>query len=427
MRRARCNLSHDRTGCSREARDLLLPTPGLGRARCVAIWISSRWRERWLGGPDSRMRWSSSRRCELLAELGWEVASGFDETLGPAGTLGRDSQAEVVLVHRLRDALRSINPGVPDEAIEDGDRADRPRTGRRMDRVRANREVYRAAPGWREGRQPRSTASAETVTVRYIALGPRRVERLAGGVAGLGDRRAVQAAGRRRAVRQRHPAGVDRVQGAAQARPTTPTTTTCATTGTRSRSCSGPTRSSILSNGSETKVGSTYAPWESLRRVEEDRRRGRGRRRRARDGDAGHVRPVPAARPGRELRRLHSNGRAGWSRRSPSNHQYLGVNNADREPAHESASGRQSALGVFWHTQGSGKSLSMLWFTQKVLRKLPGNWTFVMVTDRKELDDQLHEEFADAGRAHERRRTCTPRRRRTCGSCSVRTTATCSR
>ena len=39
----------------------------------------------------------------------------------------------------------------------------------------------------------------------------------------------------------------------------------------------------------------------------------------------------------------------------------------------------------------------MLWFTQKVLRQVPGKWTFVMVTDRTELDTQLHDEFADAG------------------------------
>jgi type I restriction enzyme R subunit len=58
---------------------------------------------------------------------------------------------------------------------------------------------------------------------------------------------------------------------------------------------------------------------------------------------------------------------------------------------------RDGRLGVFWHTQGSGKSLSMLFFTQKVLRREPGNWTFVMVTDRAELDDQLYDEFKDAG------------------------------
>ena len=78
------------------------------------------------------------------------------------------------------------------------------------------------------------------------------------------------------------------------------------------------------------------------------------------------------------------------------NHQVLGVN-ASIENLHKIRSSGDTRLGVFWHTQGSGKSLSMLWFTQKVLRRLPGAWTFVMVTDRTELDQQLHGEFADAG------------------------------
>lgn len=51
-------------------------------------------------------------------------------------------------------------------------------------------------------------------------------------------------------------------------------------------------------------------------------------------------------------------------------------------------------LGVFWHTQGSGKSYSMVFFSQKVLRKLPGNFTFLVVTDRAELDDQIYKNFA---------------------------------
>ena len=50
----------------------------------------------------------------LLSQLGWEVASAFDEVLGSAGTLGRDSQSEPVLSHRLRDALRALNPGLPE-------------------------------------------------------------------------------------------------------------------------------------------------------------------------------------------------------------------------------------------------------------------------------------------------------------------------
>ena len=53
--------------------------------------------------------------------------------------------------------------------------------------------------------------------------------------------------------------------------------------------------------------------------------------------------------------------------------------------------------GVFWQTQGSGKSFSMVFFAQKVLRKVTGNWTFVIVTDRVELDDQIAKTFKAAG------------------------------
>ena len=84
-------------------------------------------------------------------------------------------------------------------------------------------------------------------------------------------------------------------------------------------------------------------------------------------------------------------------------------------------------LGVFWHTQGSGKSLSMLWFTQKVLRRMPGAWTFVMVTDRIELDDQLHGEFADAGAISKRGPGPCRDVRPPAGAAQRRTTATCSR
>ena len=54
-------------------------------------------------------------------------------------------------------------------------------------------------------------------------------------------------------------------------------------------------------------------------------------------------------------------------------------------------------LGVFWHTQGSGKSYSMVFFSQKVLRTIPGNWTFVIVTDREDLDGQIYRNFANTG------------------------------
>lgn len=54
-------------------------------------------------------------------------------------------------------------------------------------------------------------------------------------------------------------------------------------------------------------------------------------------------------------------------------------------------------LGVFWHTQGSGKSYSMAFFTEKVRRKVPGNFTFLLMTDRHDLDDQIYKTFAGSG------------------------------
>jgi len=50
-----------------------------------------------------------------------------------------------------------------------------------------------------------------------------------------------------------------------------------------------------------------------------------------------------------------------------------------------------------WHTQGSGKSYSMVFFSQKVLRKIPGNFTFLIVTDRLDLDNQIYKNFAGTG------------------------------
>lgn len=54
-------------------------------------------------------------------------------------------------------------------------------------------------------------------------------------------------------------------------------------------------------------------------------------------------------------------------------------------------------IGVFWHTQGSGKSYSMAFFTEKVRRVVPGNFTFVLMTDREDLDDQIWRTFIGCG------------------------------
>lgn len=73
------------------------------------------------------------------------------------------------------------------------------------------------------------------------------------------------------------------------------------------------------------------------------------------------------------------------------NHQYLGVNNLMRSV--ERRDELKGKLGVFWHTQGSGKSYSMVMFARKVKRKMTGNFTFLIITDRDDLDTQIHKNF----------------------------------
>jgi len=76
------------------------------------------------------------------------------------------------------------------------------------------------------------------------------------------------------------------------------------------------------------------------------------------------------------------------------NHQFLGVN-ATVEALKKSENGGK--LGTFWHTQGSGKSYSMIFFTKKVEQKLKGNWSFLILTDRNDLDEQIFKNFLDTG------------------------------
>ncbi len=86
------------------------------------------------------------------------------------------------------------------------------------------------------------------------------------------------------------------------------------------------------------------------------------------------------------------------------NHQYLGVNRAI-EAVRERES-RDGKLGVFWHTQGAGKSYSMVMFTRKVHRKLGGNFTFLVLTDRDDLDTQIYKTFAGCGVVDNDREPC---------------------
>jgi type I restriction enzyme R subunit len=330
---------------------------------------------------------------DLLGELGWEVVNAWSETFGPAGTLGRDSMHEVILVHRLRDAIHVLNPDVPEHIREEGIQAvTKDRSV--MDRVRANREVhtllrdgYRAE--WTDDRGDKQFA-----TVRLVDfIDSTRNDWLAASqvwVAGDLHRRRTDVVlfvnGIPLVLAEfKEPNRLARAafdENVTDYRDTIPQLFV-------------PNGFVICSNGSDARVGSTYAPWEFFgdwKVIDADGNRGVVALETAIRGTCAHDRLLDLVenftafieRPGGLIKVLARN------------HQLLGVNAAIENLLRVRAAG-EKRLGVFWHTQGSGKSLSMLWFTQKVLRRIPGAWTFVMVTDRTELDLQLHGEFADAG------------------------------
>lgn len=150
----------------------------------------------------------------------------------------------------------------------------------------------------------------------------------------------------------------------------------------------------ILSNGTQAIIGSTTAQWEHFgtwKRIENEKEKGQINLETLINGTC-QPRKLLDITENFILYKLEQNGLV---KLLAKNHQYLGVNHAIS--AVENIQNQQGKLGVFWHTQGSGKSYSMQFFAEKILRKLTGNWTFLIVTDRDDLDGQIYKNFADTG------------------------------
>lgn len=155
----------------------------------------------------------------------------------------------------------------------------------------------------------------------------------------------------------------------------------------------------ILSNGSESKIGSTTADWEHFvewKKISDEEEKGIISLETVVKGTCEPSRMLDLI----ENFIVFSELRGGLVKILAKNHQFLGVRNAVK--AVNQLEENKGRLGVFWHTQGSGKSFSMVFFCQYIQRKIPGNWTFLIVTDRKELDDQIYKSFANCGLINEK-------------------------
>lgn len=331
---------------------------------------------------------------KLFGELGWTTLTGADETFGEAGSLGRDTRADVVLLPRLRQALRRLNPAAPSAAIDAAvDALTRDRSA--MSLEAANREIYQllkdgipvSLPDPEKGGQQAARlravdwlvpANNDFLLVRQLqiagALYPCRPD-LVGFVNGL-------------------PFVVVELK-----KPGVPAR--AAFDGNLSHYKSeipalfGYNTLLIASSGTESRVGSITADWDRFfewKRVEREDEPRRVSLEVLLRGTCEPTRLLDLA----ENFSLFSEHKAGLVKILGQNHQFLGVNNAIAAllAARQLGHGRG---GVFWQTQGSGNSFSMVFFSQKILRRHPGNWTFVVVTDRLDLDDQIAKTFKAAG------------------------------
>lgn len=155
----------------------------------------------------------------------------------------------------------------------------------------------------------------------------------------------------------------------------------------------------VLSNAIETKVGSLTAEWEHffnwLRAEDEKEKIDRDQ---IREKGTSLEGVIDGLLPRRKLLDYVENFILYYKETQKiiaQNHQFIGVNKA-----YETFLKRQELkgkLGVFWHTQGSGKSFSMIFYARKIFRKQTGNFTFVVVTDREDLDGQIFRNFLHTG------------------------------
>jgi type I restriction enzyme R subunit len=151
----------------------------------------------------------------------------------------------------------------------------------------------------------------------------------------------------------------------------------------------------VLSNAIETKVGSITAEWEHffnwLRADDEKQKIDRAA---IREQGISLEGVIDGLLPKRRLLDYVENFILYYKDSSKiiaQNHQFIGVNRAyEAFLKREELAGK---LGVFWHTQGSGKSFSMIFYARKIFRKQTGNFTFVVVTDRDDLDGQIYRNF----------------------------------
>ena len=328
----------------------------------------------------------------LENQLGWESVYAYNtETFGPDGTLGRESDEDVVLKRYLREALANLNPGLPDSAYNDGVRQ-MTATVASQTMLATNREKYelltngiqvtfRNAEGERVRDRLKILDFANPENNHFLCVRElwikgdlyRRRADIIGFVNGI-PLLFMELKNVSKDIRAAYE------QNYLDYKDTVP-------------HLFHHNAMVVIANGVDAKIGSLSSKFEHFndwKRLEEDE-----------PGAVDMETLLKGVCDKRNFIDLVENfilfdESAGEPKKILArNHQFLGVNKAIE--AVKTRGDRQGKLGVFWHTQGAGKSYSIVFFTRKVHRKLGGNFTFVILTDRDDLDTQLYKTFAGCG------------------------------
>ena len=328
----------------------------------------------------------------LRDDLGWDVVHAYNaEKLGPSGTLGRSSYREVVLLRELKEALKRLNPWLNTKQTEEAVQKLTSYVSTASP-LQINEEKYflirdgvsvtvRTPNGRTSERVARVLDISEPDNNHFLAVqelwiqGPmyKRRTDIVGFVNGLP---LVFMEFKRHDVD---------VQDAYERNYTDYQDTIPELFHYNAMV--------MLSNGGQAKIGtlgSKYEFFHEWKRLKED--------------EQGlvdlHTVLLGVCRKENFLDLFenfilfdHSGGRT--AKILARNHQYLGVNEA--VTAYENRELREGKLGVFWHTQGSGKSYSMVFLAQKIRRKFAGSPTIVVLTDREELNSQISDTFENCG------------------------------
>ena len=328
----------------------------------------------------------------LFQQLGYTTANCYNEWISGTSNLGRETRSEVVLISKLQPALEKLNPHLPKPAINLAiDELIRDRNALTL--ANANREIYnllkdRVKVTYRNDDGEEITENVTVIDWKnptnndfFLAsqfwitgeMYPRRPD-LIGFINGIP------------LIFIELKASGERVELAYQ-----------------NNFCDYRKEIPqlfwynsivILSNGSLSKIASLTATWEYFsdwKKINNEGEQGIISLETLIRGTCDKTKLLDIV----ENFTLFSEEKKGLIKLVAKNHQYLGVNNCLE--AVQNIRENQGKLGVFWHTQGSGKSFSMQFFSQKVHRTITGNWTFVIITDRDDLDDQIYKNFAKTG------------------------------